>query len=132
MSLCMNSKRIFPVAQIVKNLPAVQETWVRFLGQEDPLEKGMAIHSSILSWRIPWTEEPGGLQFVGSQRVGHDWVTNTATQLLQKTMKLLFGCGIICILPRIIVLSRSMSILKLLIIDLVMDSIWSGGKWIDE
>ena len=132
MSLCMNSKWIFPVAQIIKNLPAVQETWVRFLGQEDPLDKGMAIHSSILSWRIPWTEEPGGLQFVGSQRVGHDWVTNTATQLLQKTMKLLFGCGIICILPRIIVLSRSMSILKLLIIDLVMDSIWSGGKWIDE
>ena len=132
MSLCMNSKWIFLVVQIIKNLPAVQETWVRFLGQEDPLEKGMAIHSNILSWRIPRTEKPGGLQFVGSQRVGHDWVTNTATLLLQKTMKLLFGCGIICILPRTIVLSRSMSILKLLIIDLVMDSIWSGGKWIDE
>ena len=48
------------VAQIVKNLPAVQETWVQFLGQEDPLEKGMATHSSILTWRIPWTEEAGG------------------------------------------------------------------------
>ena len=47
------------VAQMVKNLPAIQETWVQSLGQEDPLEKGMAIHSSILAWRIPWTEEPG-------------------------------------------------------------------------
>ena len=50
------------VAQLVKNLPAMQETPVRFLGREDPLEKGMATHSSILAWRIPWTEEPGGLQ----------------------------------------------------------------------
>ena len=56
----------------VKNLPAVQETWVRSLGQEDPLEKEMAAHSSILAWRIPWTEEPGGLQSMGSQRVEHD------------------------------------------------------------
>ena len=63
---------------MVKNPPAMQETWVRSLGQEDPLEKEMAIHSSILTWRIPWTEEPGGLQSTGSQRVGHDWVTNTA------------------------------------------------------
>ena len=55
-----------------KNLPAVQETWVRSLGGEDPLEKEMAPHSSILAWRIPWTEEPGGLQSTGSQRVGHD------------------------------------------------------------
>ena len=50
-------------------------------GQEDPLEEGMATHSSILAWRIPWTEEPGGLQFMGSQRVRHDWMTNTQTQL---------------------------------------------------
>ena len=55
------------VAQIVKNLPAVQETWVQFLGQEDPLEKGMATHSSILTWRMPWTEEPGRPQSMGSQ-----------------------------------------------------------------
>ena len=61
-----------PVAQFVKNLPAMQETRVPSLGQEDPLEKGMATHSNILVWRIPWTEKPGGLQFVGSQRVGHD------------------------------------------------------------
>ena len=60
------------VAQMVKKLPAIQETWVRSLGQEDPLEKEMATHSSILAWRIPWTEEPGSLQSMGSQRVGHD------------------------------------------------------------
>ena len=60
------------VAQIVKNPAAIQETWVRPLVREDPLEKGMATHSSILAWRIPWTEEPGGLQSTGSQRVRHD------------------------------------------------------------
>ena len=60
------------MAQIVKRLPAMQETQVRSLGWEDPLEKEMATHSSILAWRIPWTEEPGGLQSMGSQRVGHD------------------------------------------------------------
>ena len=57
---------------MVKNLPAVQETLVRSLGWEDPLEEGMATHSSILVWRIPWTEEPGGLQSMGSPRVGHE------------------------------------------------------------
>ena len=60
------------VAQTVKNLPAMQETRVRSLGWEDALEKEMAIHSSILAWEIPWTEEPSGLQSMGSQRVGHD------------------------------------------------------------
>ena len=64
-------------AQTVKKPPAMRETWVRSLGREDPLEEGMATHSSILTWRIPWTEEPGGLQSMGSQRVGHDWVTDT-------------------------------------------------------
>ena len=57
------------VAQMVKNLPAMWETWVRSLGWEDPLEEGMATHSSILAWRISWTEGPGGLQSLGSQRV---------------------------------------------------------------
>ena len=57
---------------MVKNLPAMQETWVQSLGQEGTLEKGMATHSSILAWRIPWTEELGGLQSMGLQRVGHD------------------------------------------------------------
>ena len=57
---------------MAKNLPAAQETWVRSLGREDPLEKEMATHSSILAWRIPWKEEPGGLQSMGSQRVRHN------------------------------------------------------------
>ena len=57
---------------MVKNLPAMQETQIRSLGQEDPLEKGMASHSNIPTWRIPWTEEPGGLPSMGSQRVGHN------------------------------------------------------------
>ena len=60
------------VAQTIKRLSAVQETWVRSLGWEDPLEKEMAIHSSSLGWKIPWTEERSRLQLVGSQRVGHD------------------------------------------------------------
>ena len=62
----------FPVAQRLKRLPAVQDTCVRSLGREDPLEMEMATHSSILAWRIPWTEEPCGLQSMGSQRVGRD------------------------------------------------------------
>ena len=60
------------VAQRVKNLPAMRETWVQSLGLEDPLEKGMATHSKILAWRIPWTEEPGRLQSMRLQRVGHN------------------------------------------------------------
>ena len=59
------------VAQTVKNLSAMQDTWVQSLGPEDPLEKGTATHSNILAWRIPWTEKPGGLQSMGSQRVRH-------------------------------------------------------------
>ena len=65
-------RRASLVAQRLKRLPAMQETWVRSLGWEDPLEKEMATHSSILAWRIPWTEELGGLQSMGSQRIGHD------------------------------------------------------------
>ena len=65
------------MAPMVKNLPAMQETQVQSLGQDNPLEKGMATHSSILARRIPWAEDPGGLQSMGSQRVGHDWVINT-------------------------------------------------------
>ena len=60
------------MAQRLKRLPAMWETWVQSLGREDPLEKEMANHSSILDWRIPWTEEPGRLQSMGSQRFGHD------------------------------------------------------------
>ena len=62
----------FLVTQTINNLPAMQETWVQSLGWEDPVEKGMATHSSILAWRIPWIEEPCGLQSMGSQRVGRD------------------------------------------------------------
>ena len=70
------------MAQIVKNLPAMRETWVWSLDQEDPLEKEMATHSSILAWRIPWTEEPGGLQSTGSRNVRHDWATSLSLSLL--------------------------------------------------
>ena len=67
------SRTVFTgLAHKVKNLPTMQGTWVRSLGLENPLEKGMVTHFSILAWRIPWTEEPGGLQSIGSQRVGHD------------------------------------------------------------
>ena len=65
------------VAESVKNLPAVQETRAQSLGWEDPLEKEMATHSSILAWKITWTEEPGGLQSMESQKIGHNWATNT-------------------------------------------------------
>ena len=89
------------MAQRVKNLATRKENWFWSLGQENPLEKGMAIHSSILAGRIPWTEEPGGLQSMGEQRVRHNWVINTftfslhmqllnwqiATELLNKLLK---------------------------------------------
>ena len=65
------NKHAFPSGSVVKNLPAGQETWVRSLGGEDPLKKGMVTHSSILAWRISWTEKPGRLQSTGWQRVGH-------------------------------------------------------------
>ena len=64
--------RAFPSGSVVKRLPTVRETWVRFLGWEDPLEMEMATHSSTLDWKIPWMENPGRLQSMGSQRVGHD------------------------------------------------------------
>ena len=70
---------------MVKNLPAIQETRVWSLGQEDPLEKEISTHSSMLAWRIPWTEEPGGLQSMGLQRVGHNWATkHTCTRDITK------------------------------------------------
>ena len=68
----MVSFRASLVAQMVKNPPAMWETWVPSLGWEDPLEKGMAVHASILAWRIPWMEEPGRLPSMGSQRVKYD------------------------------------------------------------
>ena len=73
----LNGTRASLMAQLVKNLLALQETQIRSLAQEDSLERGMATLSSILAWRIPWTEEPGGLQPMGSQGIGYNWVTNT-------------------------------------------------------
>ena len=67
------------VAQLVKNPPAMRETWVQSLGWEDLLEKGLATHSSILALRIPWKEKPDGLQSMGSQRIGYDYASNTFT-----------------------------------------------------
>ena len=75
---------LFPdslVAQRLNCLPGMRETWVRSLGREDPLQKEMATHSSTLTWRIPWREEPGRLQSMGSQRVGHDWATSLSLSL---------------------------------------------------
>ena len=70
----------FPSGSEVKNLPTKQETWVQSLGGEDALEKEMATHPSILAWEIPWTEEPGGVQFMGSQRVRHDLMNKLQQQ----------------------------------------------------
>ena len=80
----LRQKIKFYMAQVIKNLPAMQETWVWSLSQEDRLEKGVTTHSSILVWRIPWTEEPDGLQSMGLQKVRHDWATNTFTSTLIK------------------------------------------------
>ena len=79
------------VTQSIKHLPAVQETWVWSLGREDPLEKGMATHYSILAWRIPWMEEPGRLQSTGSQRFRQDWTTSLATKTTTLTWSLAPG-----------------------------------------
>ena len=89
------------VAQMVKNLPSMQETWVQSLAGEDPLEKEMATPSSVLDRRTPWTEETGGLQSVGSQRIRQDWVTNTSpfsTCLGGRTPGRLsvFACACLC------------------------------------
>ena len=72
-SISFGALTVFPVAQKVKNPPTVQETWVRSLGREDPLEEGVATHSSVLGWGILWTEEPDRLQSIGLQRVRHNW-----------------------------------------------------------
>ena len=72
---------------MVKNLPAKQETQVQSLGQEDPLEEEMAIHSSILDWKIPRTKEPGGLQSIGSQRVGHELATASSSSIFMDVYK---------------------------------------------
>ena len=89
----------FLVAQVVKNPPAMWETWVWSLGWEDPLEEGMATHSSILAWRIPWTEEPGGLQFMGSWRAGHNWANKHAhfELIFVEDMRFCLGLCLFCL-----------------------------------
>ena len=86
------------VAQTVKRLSTVQETRVRSLGREDPLEKEMAIHFSTIAWNIPWTEKPGRLQSIRSQRVGHDWVTSIthskSLQMVTEAMKFKDSCSL--------------------------------------
>ena len=118
----------FLVAQMVNNLPAMQETWVRSLGQEDPLEKGMATHFSILAWRNPWTEEPDGLQSMGLQRVGHAWTTNTfstkvefsSVQSLGRVQ--LFATPLTAARQASLSITNSRSSLRLTSIELVMPS----------
>ena len=89
-NLYSSNDRASLVAQRLKHLPGMRETQVRSLGQEDPLEKEMATHSSTLAWRIPWTEEPGRLQSMGSQRVGHDWATSLSLSMTRKPGMLQF------------------------------------------
>ena len=86
--------RVSQVTQWVKNSPAMQEVQVQSLGWEDPLEEDMATHSSILAWRIPWTEEPGGLQSIGSWRVEHDWndLVHTHLKLCDQTSTFVGSC----------------------------------------
>ena len=97
------------VAQMVKNPPAMQENWVSPPSQEDPLEKGMVTHSSILAWRIPWTEEPGGLQSMGSQRVRQDWAANTFTFTSTNIRVHLFEIKILAPVPRLFLDGSSVS-----------------------
>ena len=78
------------VAQMVKHLPIMRETQIQSLGREDPLEKEMATHASTLTWKIPWTEEPGRLQSIGSQRVGHYWLTSLHFLLMEAIFSFVF------------------------------------------
>ena len=84
-----------PVAQMVTRLPAMQETRVWYLGQKNLLEKEMATHSSTLAWKIPWTEEPGGLQSMGSQRVRHTWATSLSLSLHFHIHKHVHNCMLV-------------------------------------
>ena len=85
----------FLVAQMVKNLPAMWKTWVWPLGWEDPVNVGMATHSSILAWNIPWTEDSGGLQTMGLQRVRHDWETKNSTDSCVYQYFITFYCWVL-------------------------------------
>ena len=134
---------------MVKNLPTKWETWLRSLGWEDPLEEEMATHSSILAWRIPWTEEPGGLQSMGSNRIGPNWATNTFFLLIvtlsifscvywpsdivlitQYLCKLLLGKMVLSMINWQDLAKISLFIFKWSIVDLqCCDSFWCTTKW---
>ena len=98
---CWTSPVASLVVQMVKNLPAMQKTQVQSLGEKDPLEKESAAHSSILAWRIPWTEKPAGLPFMGSQRVRHDWATNllSFTRCLGSECQVIYVPSCFCFCP---------------------------------
>ena len=120
---------------MVKNLRALQEIWVRSLGREDALEKGTAAHSSVLAWRIPWTEEPGGLLSVGSNRVGHGWGTNTTTPLLsisvqRRTILIMLGflnyehaVSLHSLLSSLKVLSNVLVVFSVQVLDFLLDTV---------
>ena len=105
---------------MVENLPAMQTTWVQSLGQEDALEKEMASHSSILAWRIPWTEEPGGLQSMGLQRAGHDWATHTHSTLNELITSCLNGVRLTPIIYSLMELSLWLFKVRKLILTLML------------
>ena len=100
---------------MVKNLSVMQETWVPSLGQEDPLEKGMATHFSILAWEIPWTEQPGGLQSMGLQRVGHDLMTKK-----QQTMNSILFCQCTTIYLPIILIVNILIISRISLLEVIL------------
>ena len=117
----------------------MQETWVWFLGWEDPLEKEMATHSSILAWRIPWKEEPGGLQSTGLQRVGHDWVTKQQQQgtvdtkwIWDDIQELLVILGSVMILSSLFFKSISLGCLQIYTDTFISEMpwhLWFSSKW---
>ena len=114
------------VAEMVKNLPAMQETQVWSLGWEDPLEKGMVTHSSIPAWRIPWAEKPGGLQFIRQQRVRPDWATNTHKLFISWIQSLscvwLFATPWTIARQASLSITNSQSLVKVMSIESVMPS----------
>ena len=112
----------FPGSSHNKKSACNVETWVRFLGWEDPLEKGMAIHFSILAWRIPWAEEPSGLHRMVLLRVGRDWVTNTVHFSSVAQLCLTLWNPMDCSMPGFPVHHQLQSLLKLMSIELVMPS----------
>ena len=118
----------FPVAQRLKPLPAMRETWVRSLGQEDPLEKEMVTHSSILACRIPWTEKPGRLQSTGSQRVRHDWATSLSLSIKLTANSLIFSVEIKVIL-KLMSLCEDSIFFSLNVIIPSSRKRWSWEQW---